>query len=58
MFACPECGRMGLKTHDTVEKTWGHLNFSQHEAYLSAKVPRLDATSAESNSCLFLGLGR
>jgi transposase len=41
MFACPECGQMGLKAHDTVEKTWRHLNFFQHEAYLSAKVPRV-----------------
>jgi transposase len=41
MFTCPECGQMGLKAHDTVEKTWRHLNFFQHEAYLSAKVPRV-----------------
>ena len=41
MFACPQCGQMGLKAHDTVEKTWRHLNFFQHEAYLSAKVPRV-----------------
>ncbi|NCC05793.1 MAG: ISL3 family transposase, partial [Proteobacteria bacterium] len=41
MVACPECGQMGLKAHDTVEKTWRHLNFFQHEAYLSAKVPRV-----------------
>ena len=41
VFACPECGRTGLKAHDTVEKTWRHLNFFQHEAWLSAKVPRV-----------------
>lgn len=40
VFACPECGRTDLKAHDTVEKTWRHLNFFQHEAWLSAKVPR------------------
>ena len=41
VFACLECGRTGLKAHDTVEKTWRHLNFFQHEAWLSAKVPRV-----------------
>ena len=38
-FPCPECGKAG-KTHDTEEKTWRHLNFFQHEAYLHARVPR------------------
>jgi transposase len=40
-FACPTCGQEGLKAHDTVQKKWRHLNFFQHEAYLSAKVPRV-----------------
>lgn len=40
-FACPECGAEGCKTHDTVEKSWRHLNFFQHEAYLHARVPRV-----------------
>ena len=40
-FGCPECGQAGNKAHDTVEKTWRHLNFFQHEAYLSARVPRV-----------------
>ena len=40
VFVCPECGRSDLKAHDTVDKTWRHLNFFQHEAWLSAKVPR------------------
>ena len=41
VFACPECGESGLKAHDTVDKAWRHLNFFQHEAWLSAKVPRV-----------------
>ena len=41
VFVCPECGRSALKAHDTVEKAWRHLNFFQHEAWLSAKVPRV-----------------
>ena len=40
-FACPECERQGLKVHDTEEKTWRHLGFFQHEAYLTARVPRV-----------------
>ena len=41
VFVCPEYGRSGLKAHDTVDKAWRHLNFFQHEAWLSAKVPRV-----------------
>ena len=40
-FACPECGRQGLKVHDTEEKAWRHLDFFEHEAYLTARVPRV-----------------
>jgi transposase len=27
--------------HDTVERTWQHLNFFQHKCYLHARVPRI-----------------
>ncbi len=27
--------------HDTVSRTWRHLNFFQHECYLHARVPRI-----------------
>ncbi len=27
--------------HDTVQKTWRHLNFFQYECYLNARVPRI-----------------
>jgi transposase len=30
-----------LKVHDTEEKTWRHLDFFQHQAYLTARVPRV-----------------
>ena len=40
-FFCPECGRQGLKVHDTEEKTWRHLDFFEHQAYLTARVPRV-----------------
>lgn len=40
-FACPECGATGCKAHDAIEKSWRHLNFFQHEAYLHARTPRV-----------------
>ena len=40
-FFCPVCGRQGLKVHDTEEKTWRHLDFFEHQAYLTARVPRV-----------------
>ena len=42
VFSCPECGKSGCTAYDTTQKTWRHLNFFQHEAYLSAKVPRVN----------------
>jgi transposase len=41
-FCCPECDRAGLKARDTEEKTWRHLDFFQHQAYLTARVPRVE----------------
>ena len=29
------------KAYDTVEKSWRHLNFFQHECFLTARVPRV-----------------
>jgi len=31
-FACPECAAEGCPVHDTVERTWRHMDFFQHEA--------------------------
>ena len=39
-FPCPICAYES-KAYDTEEKTWRHLNFFQHEAYLHARVPRI-----------------
>lgn len=41
-FACPECDQGGCPVHDTENKQWRHLDFFQHEAYLHARVPRVD----------------
>lgn len=38
-FPCPVCG-LPSKVHDTEEKSWRHLDFFQHSAYLTARVPR------------------
>ncbi len=40
-FECPECDLAGCKVHDTEQKTWRHLDFFQHQAYLTARVPRV-----------------
>ena len=42
-FPCPECGEPS-PVHDTTERTWRHLDFFQHSAYLTARVPRSNCT--------------
>ena len=42
VFACPSCGREGCGAYDTERHEWRHLNFFQHEAYLTARVPRVN----------------
>ena len=39
-FNCSECGEPDLSVHDTVEKTWRHLNFFQYKCYIHMRVPR------------------
>ena len=36
-FDCPDCKAAGCPVHDTVEKTWRHLDFFQHQAFLTGK---------------------
>jgi transposase len=40
-FACPEGDQPACPVHDTEPKTWRHLDFFQHQAYLHARVPRV-----------------
>lgn len=42
LFTCPVCGSKAAKAYDTTEKSWRHLNFFQHEAWLTARVPRVE----------------
>jgi len=43
-FACPhqDCGVSACPVHDTTEKRWRHLDLVEHQAFLSARVPRVD----------------
>ncbi len=41
-FACPECDRAGCAVKDTSLKSWRHLDFFEHQAYLTARVPRVE----------------
>ena len=43
-FDCPECKAAGCRVHDTTEKTWRHLDFFQHQAFLTARTPRITCT--------------
>ena len=52
-FPCPDCGKADCPVHDTVKKTWRHLNFlGQYEFTLPDAVqngglrPLRDPTSA------------
>ncbi len=40
-FACPQGDAAACAVHDTSDKTWRHLDFFQHQAYLHARVPRV-----------------
>ena len=40
-FECPEGDESACAVHDTERKTWRHLDFFQHQAYLHARVPRV-----------------
>jgi transposase len=41
-FSCPVCGQADCSVYDTEQKTWRHLNFFQHETFMTARVPRSD----------------
>lgn len=40
-FTCPVCGRKDVPAYDTHQRSWRHLNFFQHQAYLHAPEPRV-----------------
>lgn len=40
-FACPSCGAPGQPVHDTRARSWEHLRFFEHKAFIHASVPRV-----------------
>lgn len=42
-FGCPakDCAQGGCVVHDTADKTWRHMDFFQHKAFLHARLPRV-----------------
>lgn len=40
-FACPACGAADQPVHDTRQRSWEHLRFFEHKAFIHASVPRL-----------------
>ena len=40
-FACPSCGAVDKPVHDTRPRSWQHLHFFEHRAYIHADVPRV-----------------
>ena len=40
-IACPNCGGANCGIHDTIDKTWRHLNFFQYQCYLHFPLPRI-----------------
>lgn len=49
-FKYDENGVIGeYKAYDTVEKEWRHLNFFEHECYLTARVPRIKTSDNKTH---------
>jgi transposase len=44
-FGCPEGDETTCPVHDTEDKTWRHLDFFQHRAFLHARVPRVKCST-------------
>lgn len=46
-FACPQegCANAQCPVHDTMDKRWRHLDFFEHQAFLSARVPRVNCSA-------------
>ncbi|MCA1681852.1 MAG: ISL3 family transposase [Actinobacteria bacterium] len=42
-FPCPakDCPQGACALHDTADKTWRHMDFFQHKAFLHARLPRV-----------------
>ena len=38
---CPDCKAADCPVHDTTKKTWRHLDFFPHQAFLHSRTPRI-----------------
>lgn len=50
-FECPKCNKPGCAVYDTKERTWRHLNFFQHKAYLHCRFPRVKCDDCGVHQC-------
>ena len=41
-FTCQACGSEQTEVHDTVKKTWRHLDFFQYKCFIHFRTPRVD----------------
>ena len=40
-FTCPACGGADQPVHDRRRRSWDHLRFFEHKAFIHAAVPRV-----------------
>lgn len=40
-FPCPECNHLDCEIHDTMKKSWRHLDFFEHQTYIHGRIPRI-----------------
>jgi transposase len=50
-FICTNC-TTNNGVHDTVKRTWRHLNFFQYETYLRCHVPRIRCTTCKKTTTI------
>jgi len=51
-FACPSCGAPDQPVHDTRPRSWEHLRFFEHKAFIHACVPRVACTQCSKTGQL------
>lgn len=57
VFPCPVCGDL-VPAYDTIEKTWRHMYFFQHEVYLTARTSRVNCPKNGCELSWFQSLGQ
>lgn len=49
-LACPHCGAPDQGIHESIQRSWRHLDFFEFEAWLHASVPRVACTACGKTS--------